>query len=227
MKTLAFIPARGGSKRLPGKNIKHFGGVPLIAYSIYFALYNQFSKVVVSTDDNEIASVAEKFGAEVLMRPAELSTDTAKTSTAAMHCLQSQRMKGFVPDVFVTLQPTNPLRPKDLFQRALVEFSNCDSVISVSSDHHKFGSIKEGLFEPDYLVGSRSQDLSPRYFENGLIYLSNPFIVVRDDIFGKRIKPIVTIENYPIVDIDTASDFAVGECILDTFKSDFNYLLNQ
>src|SRR4051812_25397472 len=99
MKSLAFIPARGGSKRLPGKNVKLFCGKPLIYYSIAFARHNRFDRIIVSTDDQEIALIAERFGAQILMRPDYLSGDSASTASAAKHCLEAVQSAGFTPGI--------------------------------------------------------------------------------------------------------------------------------
>lgn len=227
MKSLAFIPARGGSKRLPGKNVKLFGGLPLLYYSIAFAKYNQFSKIIVSTDDDAIATIATSFGAEVLWRPQALASDTATTAAAARHCLNTVRANGFDPEVFITLQPTNPLRQSDLYRNAFAEYvtENFDSVISVGLSRHKLGVIQNGLYIPKtYTPGDRSQDLDKLYFESGLIYLTKPSVIESEDVFGKKIKAIITPSPFSEVDIDNEFDFALGERILEMYQSDFFYL---
>lgn len=230
IKSLAFIPARGGSKRLPGKNIKLFGGFPLIYYSIAFAQYNGFTRIIVSTDDEDIATLSRSFGAEVLMRPSVLSSDTATTAAAALHCLDSQRESGFEPDVFITLQPTNPLRPKQLYDLAIAEFltTSYDSVISVGLNKRKFGAIQNGLYTPrNYDLGERSQEMNQLYFESGLLYLTKPSVIKTGDIFGKKIKSILTPEPFSAVDIDDEFDFTLGELLLNRYRKDFLYLINR
>ncbi len=112
MKTIAVIPARGGSKRLPQKNIKKLGDIPLIAHSILFAQKHDFiSDVYVTTDDIAIKNIAKSFGAIVIDRPIEISGDFEPTVSAIKHVLLSISDK---VDNVVLLQPTNPLRPKDL-----------------------------------------------------------------------------------------------------------------
>jgi N-acylneuraminate cytidylyltransferase len=226
MNSLAFIPARGGSKRLPGKNIMNFGGKPLIYYSIAFAKYNRISRIIVSTDDSKIASVAESYDAEVLQRPIHLAGDEASTASAARHCLLDQQSKGFFPDCFVTLQPTNPLRPQELFAEAIRSWdADCDSVISATINRRKYGVVREGFFQPlNYSPGLRSQDLETQYFENGLIYLSHPSVIEQADIFGSKVKTIITDELYSMVDIDTAFDFELGEKLLSSYPQLFAYL---
>jgi N-acylneuraminate cytidylyltransferase len=228
MKTLAFIPARGGSKRLPGKNSKLFAGKPLISYSIAFARYCGMDKIIVSTDDREIASIASSSDAEVVMRPAELSGDTATTSIAAKHCMETCIREGYHPDLFVTLQPTNPLRPQSLFADALHAFNEapCDSVISVSLNKHKLGTVDgNNCFQPQtYQPGTRSQDLNRLYYENGLIYLSKPENVLQDKLFGDAMRTITTDELYATADIDTLFDFELAEFIYHNNQHLFTYL---
>ena len=147
MNSLFFIPARGGSKRLPKKNIKLFNGLPLIQYSIAYARFCNANKIIVSTDDEEIAEIAKKCGSDILIRPPELALDNTKTSIAAKHCILSIDKQKFNPDVFVTLQPTSPLRPENLYYDCLKIYNfNYDSIISVSPNKHKLGKIINDIF---------------------------------------------------------------------------------
>ena len=117
---LAIIPARGGSKRLPGKNIKMLNGKPLIAYSIEFALNsNEINKVVVSTEDENIAQIAKEIGAEIIKRPIELAQDTTKTAPVLIHAVKELEKKGYTPDIIILLQPTCPIRENNLCQKAI------------------------------------------------------------------------------------------------------------
>lgn len=226
MRSLFFIPARGGSKRLPGKNVMLFSGLPLIQYTIAFAKYCRADKIIVSTDDEKIANVAVKCGAEALIRPVALSSDTAKTAAAAQHCILELTSTGYIADVFVTLQPTQPLRPQDLYSQALAQFSPaCDSVISVSASKYKLGIVENGFFTAtNYTPGMRSQDLSSLFYENGLIYLSNPSKVTEGDLFGSKIRTILTSEPYSLADIDERIDFELTEFLYKNNKKLFEYL---
>lgn len=208
--SVAFIPARGGSRRLPGKNIRMLNGSPLIAYSIAFAAYNGIDRIIVSTDDDQIARVSEQFGATVLFRPPAISGDHSPTAEAAVHCLVSEQESGHSPDVFVTLQPTNPLRPENLYRECCSLFSaDCDSVISTGILREKTGIIREGYFEPlHYQPGERSQDIKHLYFESGLIYLTQPSVVINNkSVFGERIRACTVAEDTYNADIDTLADF--------------------
>lgn len=226
MKSLFFIPARGGSKRLPHKNIKLFNGLPLIQYSIAYAKFCQADKIIVSTDDLEIAKISEKLGSEVIFRPSFLSDDFAKTSTAAQHCLNNLVDSKFFPDVFVTLQPTNPLRPEGLFKNCINKFfKNRNTIISVSKNKYKLGEIHEEIYKPlSYSLETRSQDLNPLFFENGLIYLSNPSNVIEGRLFGDVIESYITEEEYSFADIDNQFDFDLSEFLFIKHKFNFTYL---
>ena len=118
----AFIPARGGSKTVPGKNIKDFAGKPLIVHSIEYALNsNLVQEVVVSTDDSKISKISRDAGAIIIKRPDELSTETSTTESAVEHYLNSRSKK---PEIIVLLQPTSPLRPENSLDEAITYFIN-------------------------------------------------------------------------------------------------------
>jgi CMP-N-acetylneuraminic acid synthetase len=221
---VALVPARGGSKRLPGKNLRPLGGRPLIAYSIAAAKSAPgITRCVVSTDDAGIAAVSREYGAEVLMRPAELASDTATTASVAQHALE--RLGAGAPgDLLVTLQPTNPLRPPTLVEDALALFrgGDYDSVVSVTQSQEKAGGVEGGLFRPSYAIGIRSQDLPPVYFENGLVYVSRADMVLEGgDLFGKRTGALVVDSLYGRADIDTELDFEIVEFLFQKYRSRF------
>ncbi|HEY2798072.1 MAG TPA: acylneuraminate cytidylyltransferase family protein [Thermoanaerobaculia bacterium] len=221
---VALVPARGGSKRLPRKNIRPLAGRPLLAHSIAAARSApEVTRCVVSTDDAEIAAVAREYGAEVLMRPAELAGDTATTASVAQHAVE-RLGAGARGDVLVTLQPTCPLRPPTLVSEALALFrgGDYDAVVSVTKSQEKVGGIDGGLFAPAYAVGVRSQDLPPVYFENGLVYVSRADMVLGGgDLFGKRTAALVVDPLYARADIDTELDFEIAEFLLQRYRSRF------
>src|SRR5690606_30386038 len=143
---IAWIPARGGSKRLPQKNSLNFCGKPLIFYSIDVAKRcDMIERVIVSTDDSVIADLSIQFGAEVIMRPEVLSTDTASTGSAAKHLLstlgvtRNDQLKGLI-----TLQPTQPLRSTSLLELCVKNFekSSSEALLTVSPNRHKLGRIE-------------------------------------------------------------------------------------
>jgi N-acylneuraminate cytidylyltransferase len=223
---ISLIPARGGSKRLPGKNIKPFAGRPLLAHSIAQSnAVPAISRCVVSSDDAEILAVARQYGAEALDRPARLADDRAATVSVLQHALTTLFPGDAIPEAVVTLQPNCPLRTPAIIEDALRLFrsrSDIDSVVSVTVSHRKHGIISsDGLFGPEYRPGERSQDLAPRYYENGVLYVSRAATVLdKGDMFG-RILPVVIDPIYAMGDIDTALDFEVAEHLFLTHRAQF------
>ena len=195
-RTIAFIPARGGSKRLPGKNTKLFNGKPLLYYTINYAKKTKlFDRIFVSTDNKEIAKLAVKYGAEVVNRPPAISTDLSSTTSAAVHLMETLEKEKYIFDVVATLQVTNPLRNKKLLSSSLDIFtkSKADSALTVSLNTHKLGEIKNNLFKAKtYNPGDRSQDLKESYFENGLLYLTHyKTLKKQKSLYGKKILPLI------------------------------------
>lgn len=211
MKTIAIIPARGGSKRLPGKNIMLLGEIPLIAHSIVYAQKHNFiNDVYVSTDDAAIKKIALHYGAKVIDRPSQLSGDNEPTVSALKHVIEQ------VQDVehVVLLQATNPLRPEDLLGEAFQLYleHKCDSLFTVSQNHHKLGKINNNTFIPfNYEIGQRSQDLEPLYFENGLLYISKAKVILNNEIITANTCPLEVNHPFANVDIDTKEDFEYAE----------------
>jgi len=215
MRNVAIIPARGGSKRLPDKNIRHLGDMPLVAHSIRYAQANPglIDGIYVSTDDDRIAEIAKQYGAEVIERPAHLSGDNEPTVTALKHAVEQ------IDDVenVVLLQPTNPLRPQHLLSDAFGIYgeNNCSSLFTVTRNFHKFGRIKDNRFEPfNYTPGQRSQDLEPIYFENGLLYITNAKLISEEIIISENAFPMIVDHPFAEVDIDTQQDFEYATFLL-------------
>ncbi len=217
-KTIAIIPARGNSKRLPGKNIKLLNGIPLLAHSILYSQKNSFiDAVYVSTDDEVIKKVALDFGAKVIDRPLSLSGDFEPTVSALKHAIETI---DFEIDNVILLQPTNPLRPKDLLKDCFEKFQNlnADSLFTVSRNHQKLGKIIDNKFEPfNYEIGQRSQDLEPLYFENGLLYISKGVNILNDKIITENAFPYEVNHIFANVDIDTQNDFDYAEHLYGKF----------
>jgi N-acylneuraminate cytidylyltransferase len=228
---VALIPARGGSKRLPGKNVRLFGGRPLIAYSIALARsVSGIDRCVVSTDDKEIAEVARRWGAEVIDRPAELATDTATTASAARHAVERIVAGGAVPSALVTLQPTNPLRTVEMVEEGLALFlaRRPDSVVSVAPVTSKTGSVRNGFYLPDYIPGTRSQDLQERVHETGQLYVSDAALVLeRGELFGTRMLALQADPRFASADIDTSEDFELAESLYERHRHQFTYMDNM
>lgn len=219
MKTIAIIPARGGSKRLPNKNILLLGGIPLIAHSILYAQKNSaiIDEIYVSTNDETIKKIALLHGAKVIDRPESLSGDLEPTITALKHVLES--IDDEVENI-VLLQPTNPLRPENLLKEAFETYQkqNFDSLFTVSRNHQKLGKIKNNQFLPyNYQIGQRSQDLEPLYFENGLLYISKASLLLNEIIISEKAFPFEVNSILSNVDIDTQDDLEYAEYLLMKF----------
>ena len=219
MKTIAIIPARGGSKRLPGKNTKLLGEIPLLAHSILYAKQHNFiDAVYVSTDDDVIKEIALQYGAIVIDRPQALSGDLEPTVSALKHVLES--IDEIIENV-ILLQATNPLRPQNLLQNAFAIFQEqqTNSLFTVSRSHHKLGKIINNRFIPyNYEVGQRSQDLEPLYYENGLLYISKSSAILNNEIITKEAFPLEVNHPFANVDIDTQEDFDYAEYLVGKFQ---------
>jgi len=217
---VAIIPARGGSKRIPRKNIKDFFGKPLIAYSIETALKSElFEKVVVSTDDTEIAEVSRRYGAEVLMRPKELADDFTGTGEVVRHAVSLLREKGEPYDFVCTIYATAPLlQVKYLKQglEALQKNPDAHMAFSVTSmpfpiqRTFKITNVHRcEMFFPEHFQ-SRSQDLEEAYQDAGQFYWENLKNEPCDIAFGKSSIPII-LPRYLVQDIDTLEDWERAE----------------
>ena len=227
MKAVAFIFARGGSKGLPGKNIRLLGGKPLIAWSIAHALaVKRIESVIVSTDSEEISAVAREYGAEVpFIRPAELAQDTSPEWLAWRHALNFVReTTGAFPSVMVSLPGTAPLRvPLDI-ENCLDEYEKgeADTVITITDAHRSpyFNMVKTnadgsvGLVIPPQSTVTRRQDAPVVYDMATVCYVANPvFVMAHNGLFEGRVKA-VHVPTERAVDIDTLLDFQIAECIL-------------
>lgn len=223
-KVIAVIPARGGSKRLPRKNVLPLKGKPLIAWSIAAGLdSNYVDQVIVSTDCDEIASVARQYGAEIpFMRPANIAGDTASTDSVILHLLS--KLSANDSDIVVILQPTSPLRLSIDIDAALDKLIavNGDGVVSVCECEHSpywSNSLPSdgnmGAFIKEELKGKRSQDLPTCYRLNGAVYAFS----VESIITNKGLSYTSTVYSSIMptersVDIDNALDFKLAEVIL-------------
>jgi CMP-N,N'-diacetyllegionaminic acid synthase len=226
MKILAVITARGGSKRLPRKNIRVLGGKPLIVWSIDVAkAIPEICEILVSTDDPDIATVCKEAGLYVpWLRPAELATDTASSVDVALHALNWYESENGAVDGLLLLQPTSPFRTQATLHRGIDLFSKHGQqpVLGVSPTHaHPMWTLKmEGKylvpFMPDHGLGMRSQDLPPAYVVNGSFYLisSAEFRACRA-FFGAKAVPLVIESPQEALDIDTEMDFKLAEFYLD------------
>jgi len=217
-KFITIIPARGKSKRFPCKNIYPLNKKPLINYSIEYALNNPLSSVVyVSTDDSEIARVAEMAGAKIIWRPENLSGDFITTAETLQYVGKELQNNDIEFDYMILLQATNPLRPANLLTNAIeiMETNDYDSLMTVSPSYSKLGKIIKNRFVPwNYEYGQRSQDMDPLYYENGLLYISQKATVLNGSIIGDKMYPMVVDHLYGTVDIDTINDLRYAEFIM-------------
>ena len=218
---LAIIPARGGSKRLPRKNLLDLCGKPLIAWSIEAALKSKYiSKVIVSSDDEEILNIAKEYKADFIKRPDELASDTATTFDALKHTLENVEKYDYV----VLLQPTSPLRTEKHIDEAieLLKEKNADAIISVCEVEHSplwSNTLDENLdmsnFLRDEVLNKRSQDLPKYYRLNGAIYicktdklLENKGFFLKENIYAYKMN------KKHSVDIDEEIDFIIAEKLM-------------
>ncbi len=175
---IAIIPARGGSKRLPDKNVLPLAGLPVLAHTVNHAIAaKSVSDVYVSTDDPHIATIAETHGATVVPRPQNLCSDTATSESALLHVLDERLRSNLKdPDIVVFLQCTSPVRAPDDIDRAIKLFlhSQADSLLSVCANHRFHWRSVNGSAKPinyEYMERPREQDMPPQYQENGSIYI--------------------------------------------------------
>lgn len=212
---VGIIPARGGSKGIPRKNLYNFCGKPLIAYTIEAALNSKYiNKVVLSTEDAEIEAVAKEYGAEVIKRPPELARDETKTAPVLVQVVDELKKIGYIPDVVVTLQPTSPLRTAETIDKIIEKLENCDcdSVFSGNKvfkymprwDRDENGQLKAMY---DYHLRPRRQDVKEFcYEENGAVYAIkyNAFEKYQD-MLGNRVE-VVEMDEFESAELDTQFD---------------------
>lgn len=223
---LAIIPARAGSKRLPGKNIAPFGGRPLLAWSVALAKRLTDVHCVVSTEDPAIARVAGEAGAVVVDRPAELSNDDSPMTQVLIHAAQTVRKEGLAFEGVLLLQPTNPLRPVAMVERAIGRFLNepCDSLIAVSRRMLKTGRVEGGTFVRNYGSDIQSRTAPATIYENGMFYLIKPATLLEQaSLYGERILAFETERPFDEVDIDELVDLVIGEAILAAVRERIEY----
>ena len=228
MKVLAVIPARGGSKGVPRKNIRPICDKPLIAYSIETVLQVQhlFHRVIVSTEDEEIAAIARQYGAEVpFLRPIALSADDAPTIPVVQHAVRYiEKQDNITLDWVLLLQPTAPLRQAVDIEAALTlaQRGDCDSVISVVQVFATHPILMKRI-ENDQLLpycidekeGTRRQDYQPAaYMRNGAIYLTRRNVLIeQNSIWGNLIRPYVMPEERS-VGVDSDLDLRMVETMV-------------
>jgi CMP-N-acetylneuraminic acid synthetase len=222
---LAVIPARGGSKRLPGKNVTDLGGKPLIVHTIEAArACPSVDRVVVTTDDAAIARVSAKAGAEVVERPADLATDDATLGPVCRHALlEMERRDNRRYGIVAALQPTSPFRDAGHIAAAvaLLRGRDCDSVVSVCPPRERperARIIVDGelrFLDPTSVdPPPPSRHLPPVYYLNGALYVADRAVLIeRNDVRGIHIAPLIMTPEESI-DIDTLLDLELADAVL-------------
>lgn len=218
---LAVIPARGGSKRLPRKNILDLQGKPLIVYSIESGKNSKYiDRVIVSSDDDEILKMSKKFGAGIIKRPNELASDIATSFDTIKHTIEN--VKDY--DYIILLQPTSPLRNSNHIDEAieLLENRNADAIISVCKMGHSplwsntlDNSLSMKGFLKNEILNKRSQDLETCYRLNGAIYICNTDKFLEEGSFFLEKKIFAYImDKKSSIDIDEEYDFKIAEVFI-------------
>jgi len=226
MRVLALIPARGGSKGVPRKNIKELGGKPLLVYTAEKALASKLiSKVVLSTEDDEMMQVGKACGVEVpFQRPEDLAKDQSGSLGVVQHAIDFYEERGEFFDVVILLQVTSPFREEGFIDRAIEKFiqSEADALVSVLPVPHEYNP--HWIFEADRngnlriatgenQIIKRRQDLPKAYFRDGSIYITKTEVIKQGSFFGNQ---LTYIESNPdlYVNIDTMDDWKKAEEML-------------
>jgi CMP-N-acetylneuraminic acid synthetase len=218
---LALVPARMGSKGVPGKNLRRIGGVSLTALAVRCArATGLFERIVVSTDGTEIAAEGRSAGAEVIMRPPELASDKADVLDVIAQTLDVLAAEHrFTPAVVVLLEPSSPLRTPEMVKTAVNALGDADAVFSVSEVPRRFHGLKQFQIDEDGYaervlrnvhIPVRRQDLAPTFVQNGAVYvLRTSMFRAHHSVFGP--KPRALVVTTPLVNIDTVEDLAEAE----------------
>ncbi len=220
---VAIIPARGGSKSIPRKNIKLLGGKPLIAYPIELAKsIKQINRVIVSTEDEEIAKVAREYGAEVpFIRPMELAQDDTATLPVLQHCIDYlEKNEGYKPDLILLLYTTSPFLKKETAEKAieLMQQNDYGTVLGVIKDYGRFWAFDKDLqkhvpFYPQERINR--QNYKPLYRETGSVYFSTrDTLMVKQVVCDDKNIGFVEMSEEEVVDIDHPEDWAKAERML-------------
>ena len=219
-KVICIIPARGGSKSIPKKNIKLINKKPLIFYTIETAIKSKiFDFILVSSDSNEILNKCKIYKDVVtILRPKSMSKDNSKTEEALIHACQKIKCKySFTPDIVFTLEPTSPLRSIKTIKNALKIYNdnNADSVIGVTETKDCIGSIKNGrFFHLQKNQPRRRQERETFYVENSIIYATSyKMLNKKKSILGDRLYPII-VSKVESFDINDKEDFYIAESLL-------------
>lgn len=217
-KILAVIPARGGSKRIPRKNIIEINGKPLLVYTIELAKkLPELDAVVVSSEDDEILSIASSYGAEILRRPNELALDNTQDEPVLIHTINELKTKGRIFDYIVMLQCTLPLRTLETVRKVITTgvSGNSDTVSTCVEDRSRYRRFRNGNWielEPN--ASRRSQEREPYYREADVCYVMKiSKLIDTGTIFGGKVE-FVIVDEVENMDINTPSDLELVKCIM-------------
>lgn len=230
MRILAIIPARGGSKGVPGKNIKLLGGKPLLQYTADSAKESKLlTKTILSSEDENIIGVAKEVGIEVpFIRPSELATDYAKSIDVIRHAIDTLEAKGEYFEAVCVLQPTSPFRESGLIDKAIQKFitTGVDTLLSVLPVPHEYnphwvfeedseGNLRIATGENEII--SRRQELPNAYHRDGALYLTKIDYIKQGTFYGQKLGYIVSNPEL-YVNIDTLSDWEKAEVRFEKYK---------
>ena len=231
LKILAVIPARGGSKGVPKKNIKSLGGKPLLAYTVESAKKSKLiDRLILSSEDKEIIEIAKKLNLEVpFVRPQELASDQSGSLEVVQHAVKFLEQQSDFYNAVLLLQPTSPFRPIEFIDQAIKKFLNADAdaLVSVLPIPHQFNP--HWVFEEDVQgflnlatgdqnIIKQRQQLPKAYFRDGSIYLTKTEVIKQGSFFGKKLSYIESNPDFH-VNIDNLADWGKAEKMVETYNS--------
>lgn len=226
MRVLAIIPARAGSKAIPGKNLRLIGGAPLIAHAIRACRASaRITHTLVSTEAEEVAVVAQRYGADVLLRPPHLAEDHVPLMPVVYHVLETLEARGERFDVVATVQPTSPLIKSASLDRglALFERPEVETVLSVYDNTHLSWTVEAGRPRPLYAERVNRQQLPPTYTETGGLIASRRTTITPHERIGEHVELLV-LDPEEAIDIDTYHDWWLAEKIINRKRIVFNVI---
>jgi N-acylneuraminate cytidylyltransferase len=219
MKIIAIIPARGGSKGIPMKNLVMLNHRPLLNYTVTASLHSKINRTIVSTENEEISKTAKQLGAEVIKRPQILATDESQIEPVIIQVLEQLKQENYVPDIILLLQNTSPLRSSEHIDSALDFFmrNDYDSVFSGVSSHNMLWEVDDTCVKPlnyNPLKRQNRQDMHNQFIENGAIYITknNQFNITNCRISGKI--GVFQMSEEDSIEIDSLNDLFIAEQIL-------------
>jgi CMP-N,N'-diacetyllegionaminic acid synthase len=225
LKILSIIPARGGSKGIPLKNLIRLRGKSLLYYTVSASINSKINRTIVTTDDKKIASYAKKYGADVIMRPKSLASDSSQIEPAMIHVLDIlKKNEGYVPDIIILLQNTSPLRTSKHIDRAihLLKTKKSDSVFSGFLSHYLFWKLFQNKYIPinyDPKKRPNRQNMKNFVIENGAIFITKYLSFQKSKCRISGNIDVYIMPEESSIQIDRKSDLFMAEQILKGDKS--------